>query len=206
MEVKFTISKCPFGDSKRLYSSSTLKIKPGLTPVVGCNGSGKSTLLILLKDQLKDREGARILEYNDRIDGGHNLMERMAINNDMTGVANMFVSSEGERIYRGVGDFVGKIARVVRKEKPKELWCLIDCVGSGLSIDNIVEVKDIISLIQEDNPDIFIYAVLPTNEYEFVRGETCIDAGTLKPVSFNDYEEYREFVMKTRKRKDERGW
>ena len=206
MEVKFEIPQCPFDKGNKLYGGKILKLKPGFTPFVGCNGSGKSTLLVLLKDLLKEREGAVILKYDDRYDGGHNLMDRMAWFGDMESVAGMLMSSEGERIYRGVRDLVGRIARTVRGEKPKELWILMDAVGSGLSIDFICEIKDIFPFIQEQNPGIDCFFLMPTNEYEFARGEDCVDVTTFKHVRFKDYEDYREHVLNTRRKKDARGW
>lgn len=206
MEVKFSIPQCPFGDNKKLYSGKQLFLKQGFTPLVGCNGSGKSTLLLLLKEQLQKREGAVLIEYNDRNDGGHSLIDRMMRFDRTEEAMGMFLSSEGERIFRGVGNLISQIASTIRKQQPKELWILMDCVGSGLSIDYICEIKDIVPFIMEQNPDVHCYFVMPTNEYEFARGEDCIDVTTLKHVKFKDYEDYRDYVLKTRKKKDERGW
>lgn len=188
----------------RLYLRSNVTFYPGLTTLVGCNGSGKSTLMSLIREQLQSDDNALVFKYDDRIDGGHNLMEKLGFNGDMIGLANMFVSSEGERIISGIADFVPRIRPTIRKNNPKEVWIFLDAVGSGLSIDGIQDIKDLFEIIKQDNPDRDVYFVVSTNEFEFAVDSDCIDVTTFLHVHFLEYDTYREFILNTRAKKDRR--
>ena len=165
---------------------------------------GKSTLMMLLQDQMKKDPDILVMKYDDRYDGGHNLMEKMGFLDDLTGLSTMMTSSEGERIYIGIGKFVGTIRRKVREHKPKELWIFMDAVGSGLSIDKIDELKDFSKVIIEDNAGIDVYFVVSTNEYEFAEWADCIDVTTFQHRTFIDYAVYRSYILETAKKKERR--
>lgn len=49
-----------------------------------------------------------------------------------------------------------------------------------------------------------LYIVVSANAYELAAGEACFDVIGGKYVRFGSYDEYREFVLKTRKEKDKR--
>lgn len=201
----FTVPTDPYATGVRLFSRKSVDIDPGLTPLVGCNGSGKSTFLRLLRDQLVDRPGAVVIDYDDRTDGGTNrISELMMMRGDAVAAANMLCSSEGERINQSVGILVSKIGCTVRAERPQEVWVLMDSVGSGLSADYVNEVKDFVSWIRGEETGIVFYFIVATNEYEFARGERCVDVTAMKPVTFKDYEDYRSFILRTRAKKDQR--
>lgn len=204
MARKFQIPTDPYDEGVRLYSRKDISFKPGLTALIGCNGSGKSTLLMLLQDQLRKDPDILVMKYDDRYDGGHNLMEKMGFYDDLAGLMAMMTSSEGERIYQGVGQFIGSIRRQVHKNHPKELWILLDAVGSGLSIDKIDELKELADIIVEDNTGIDVYYVISTNEYEFAAGTDCIDVTTFKHMTFSDYTVYRSYILETAMKKDKR--
>ena len=159
---------------------------------------------MLLQDQLRNIPDALILKYDDRFDGGHNLMEKMGFYNDLVGISAMLTSSEGERIYQGVGQFIGSIRRQVHTHHPKELWIFLDAVGSGLSIDKIDELKEIANIIVEDNAGIDVYYIVSTNEYEFAEGSDCIDVMTFQHKTFSDYTVYRNYILETAKAKEAR--
>jgi len=199
----FTISTNPYGDRK-LYLKRTVVIYPGVTTtLVGCNGSGKSTLMMLLKDQLKKDKNVLVLEYDDRRSGGHALMEKFGFQDNLQELANMMMSSEGERIMIGIGDFISSMRRKIRDANPKELWIFMDAVGSGLSIDGIQDILDVMGVIRKDNT-IPVYTVISTNEYEFAKNPSdSIDVRSLKHIAFNTYDDYRCHILETRKQKDE---
>ena len=53
---------------------------------------------------------------------------------------------------------------------------MLDAVDSGLSVDNIVDVKEqLFKTILEYNYGNEIYIVISANEYEMARGEQCFD-------------------------------
>lgn len=201
---KFTVPTRPFDDNMRLYLRKEVEFHHGLTTLVGCNGSGKTTLMMLIKDELRKDKDVLLLTYNDRSEGQSNLMEALAFRDDMSGVASMFMSSEGERIIRGVGYFAQGIRKRIQKANPKEIWILLDAVGSGLSIDGIQDIKALAKAVIEDNQGTDVYFVVSTNEYEFSIGADNIDVTTFKHVQFKNYEEYRKFILKTSEKKQRR--
>jgi hypothetical protein len=205
MSRKFQIPTDPYDEGVRLYARKDISLNPGLTTLIGCNGSGKSTLLMFLKDQLQKDPDILVMKYDDRYDGGHNLMEKMGFLEDFVGLSTMMTSSEGERIYVGLGHFIGSMRREIRRNHPKEVWILMDAVGSGLSIDKINEVKDFADIVVEDNAGIDVYFIVSTNEYEFADGTDCIDVTTFKHMTFNDYADYRNYILETAKRKEKRN-
>ena len=102
-------------------------------------------------------------------------------------------------IARRLGDYV-------RKTDQKDLFLLMDAVDA-LSIDIIEELKSQLfnlAIKESKSLDKNLYIVISTNQYEFCSGEDCIDAHNGTHVKFKDYNEYREFVLKTRRVKDKR--
>lgn len=87
-----------------------------------------------------------------------------------------------------------------------ERWLLLDATDSGYSVDNVIELKDFLKLIEQDAEKFgkTLYVVITANEYELARGERCMDVNTGKYVTFSDYEEYRKHIIESRKRKDKR--
>lgn len=49
-----------------------------------------------------------------------------------------------------------------------------------------------------------LYIVVSANAYELAAGENCFDVIGGKYVRFGGYDEYRKFVLKSRKEKDKR--
>lgn len=201
---KFIVPTRPFDDDMRLYLRKEVTFNPGLTTLIGCNGSGKTTLMMLIKDELRKDNDILLLSYDDRFDGQSNLMSALGFRGDTTGVINMFTSSEGERIIRGVGYFAQGIRKRIQKANPKEIWILLDAVGSGLSIDGIRNIKDLARVIIEDNQGTDVYFVVSTNEYEFTIDADNIDVTTFRHKQFKDYDDYRNYILKTAKKKEKR--
>ena len=198
---RFAIPTRPW-DEEKLYPRKDVTFWPGhLTVLVGCNGSGKSTLMMFVKDQLRKDKSVLVLSYNDRHDGGQNLMDAFAFHDKMDCFVTMAFESEGERIMDGVSNFAASIRGRIQKHQPKELWILLDAVGSGLSIDGIHEIKKFARLVIDDNPDIDVYFVVSTNEYEFADGEACIDVTTFTHRRFKSYKSYKNFILRTYQKK-----
>ena len=59
--------------------------------------------------------------------------------------------------------------------------------------------------IIEHEKDNDIYIVVSANEFEMAREEQCLDVYNGKYVTFKDYEEYRDLILKSRKWKEERS-
>ena len=81
----------------------------------------------------------------------------------------------------------------------------MDAIDSGLSIDNIVDIKEyLFKTVLENNFGKEIYILVVAKEYEMARGENCFDVRNGKYIKFKDYENYRNFVLKSKEWKEER--
>ena len=83
----------------------------------------------------------------------------------------------------------------------------MDAVDSGYSVDNVGSLKeDFFQVVLEDakKEGIELYIVIAANEYELARGESCMDVMNGKYLTFRDYEDYRKFILNSRKRKEKR--
>ena len=232
MSRKFTLERDYYDEGFNLYKKKTITIKPGVTVLVGCNGIGKSTLLRQIENNLKKEKIPHIL-FDNLKSGGHNARERAGFYGDFRFLATSICSSEGENIIMNMGNLAARLGQFVKngedpKEKkytqlarsiakingeeieeseiPKERWILLDAIDSGLSVDNIVDVKEqLFKTILEYNYGNEIYIVISANEYEMARGEQCFDVYNGKYVTFKDYEEYRNLVLQSKEWKYQRS-
>lgn len=109
-----------------------------------------------------------------------------------------------DRIFRGLEE--GK-KEEMEPPVPNKRFLLLDAVDSGYSVDNVVSLKeDLFQVVLEDakKEDIELYIVIAANEYELARGESCMDVMNGKYLTFRDYEDYRKFILNSRKRKEKR--
>jgi len=229
MGRKIKLWKDPYDCGFDLYKKRTIELKPGITVLVGCNGIGKTTLLHNIEDVLR-KEKIPVAKFDNLSDGGSNSRSEKAFLEDFRFVAESMSSSEGENIVLNLMDLAGKLGRFIKTgiykrrynpfegvfkkdessdkdiEMSNERWILFDTVDSGLSVDNIVELKEgLFKTIIEHEKDNDIYIVVSANEYEMAREEQCLDVYNGKYVAFKDYEEYRDLILKSRKWKEERS-
>ncbi len=230
MSRKFTVEKDYYDSGFELYKKKTMTIKEGVTVFVGCNGSGKTTLLRHIEEMLK-REKIPVVKFDNLSDGGSRAVSAAAFYNDYSFVANSFCSSEGENIVMNVGRLAMKLRSFIQtgkiqnkqddlanafkkavwgedekeEEIPKERWILLDAVDSGLSIDNVVDLKEgLFQAIMEDKGDCAVYIVVTANGYEMARNENCFDVYNGKYIKFKNYEDYRQFVLISKEIKEKR--
>ena len=230
MGRKFKLWKDPYDCGIDLYKKKTIEIKTGVTVLIGCNGIGKTTLLHCIKDSLK-KEKIPCMEFNNLIEGGNSSRQESLYKGDFSFLATSACSSEGENIMLNITKLAVKIGEFVRTgiyqgevsalaksfqkslgvegESPEiqsnERWILFDAVDSGLSVDNIVELKeDLFRIILEHSFGKEIYIVISANEYEMAHGEQCLDVHNGKYITFKNYEEYRNMILESRKWKEER--
>ena len=212
-----------------------INIESGVTVLVGCNGAGKTTLLHNIAEVLEE-EQVPFVKFDNMHDGGHRGLGSAAFNDNFGLMVAMMSSSEGENISLNIGvwstgirNFIveGRYSRGSREESlvdvfrstskelaaknrwlksHKERWFLIDAADSGYSIDNVLELKEILDLIKIDctaaNKEPYI--IISANEYELANGENCFDVNSGKYITFKDYEDYKKFIVKSRKLKDKR--
>ena len=229
MSRKFKMEPDWYGEDIKMYKKKTITLEEGVTVLVGCNGIGKTTMLHQLKEQLTKKK-IPVLSFDNLHEGGSKSLSSAAFNGDWSFAATAMASSEGENIVMNVG----QLARILRhfietgevekqserlhrafaravwgdKAEPvesKERWLLLDAIDSGLSVDNVVDIKEqLFKTILEFNGDKEVYIIVSANEYEMVRGEKCFDVYGGKYVKLKTYEAYRKFILKTRDIKNQR--
>lgn len=204
----FKIDKDYYTEGEVIFKKNNVTINPGMTILVGCNGTGKTTLLNHISEELRSNN-IKYLKFNNLTDGGNNAKDKaLNIDNDMLLLATLATSSEGENIKINISNFATKLGKFFSTYKnEKELWVLLDAIDSGLSIDNIDEIKEFIPFIldHEGNGKIKdIYFVISANSYELARGKKCFDVYNCEYITFKDYENYRNFILKSREIKDKR--
>lgn len=206
MEQKLVVKldKDPYDLGYNLYSKKSVSFTSGrMTVLVGCNGSGKSTLLQYIKNMCDNKEYS-FISYNNLSEGGQNSVSERAFFHDFDTVANLIMSSEGESISINITQLASKIGSKIGEDPARPIVITLDAVDSGLSIDNIVELKEFIGFILEQNSGVPVYIIASANEYELARDEYCLDVQTLKEITFSNYDEYRDFIIASRKKKDEK--
>ena len=234
MSRKFTLIRDYYDEGFNIYKNKDITIESGVTVLVGCNGIGKTTLLHQIRDSLK-KDNIPCIEFDNLKDGGEHARSKAGFYGDFSFLGTAIQSSEGENIImnmlnlaKTLGRFVqygvnpdeeryNGLARTMRKangedveadeiEIPKERWILLDAVDSGLSVDNIVDLKEqLFKTVLEHNFGNEIYIIVSANEYEMARGEQCFDVYNGKYLTFRDYEEYRNLVLQSKEWKRERS-
>ena len=202
---KFKLTNKYYGEDFRMFRRVNIEIDTGLTVLVGCNGAGKTTMLNQINQVLENKDIPCMFHSNLR-DGEKEYRNKAAFYGNYEFVAQSMTSSEGENIVLVLGEIARKMGDLSRRNPDaKELWFLFDAIDSGLSIDNVVEIKEIlIPLVMRENPDKDIYFIISANEYELARNERCFDVMNGKYITFKDYEDYREFILKSSEQKDKR--
>lgn len=209
-----------------------ITLNKGLTVLVGCNGAGKTTLLRNIREQLK-KEEVPVLNFDNLKDGNSSsTFDTAMLKSDFSFIGASLCSSEGENITLNLGRLAVGIREFLEtgiteqdkraerwheifrdedeKKKDKhisnERWILLDAIDSGYSIDNVIELKNLFDLILEDSErmGIDVYIVVSANEYELVSGEDCFNVMNGKYLRFKDYEDFKRFILGTRKKKDKR--
>ena len=193
-------------DNHIFFKKSEVEFEPGVTVLVGCNGYGKTTMLECIKAQCRT-DDIFFIEFESV---GDRQRDRSAAGfyGDINFLASSFCSSEGEKITMSLGKFAGNLGSFVRNHSNvKTLVVTMDALDSGYSIDNVVEAKELLfKTVLEDceSKGIELYIFVTANAYELTIGERCFDPIKGEYISFDNYKQYREFVLDTRKAKDRR--
>ena len=226
MSRAFTIETKPY-DDVRIFYRKNIEIKPGVTVLIGCNGAGKSTLIHTMQDELK-KNNIEYLNYDNLHDGGNRSVSNAMFYDDIGLAASMMCSSEGETITLNIMNLGENIVYYLKHGKTKrtrldimlesienadskkkeetvsqERWIFFDAVDSGLSIDNVLDFKEfVLEPIVKSNSN--LYVILSANSFEMASGEQCLDVYNGQYCTFDNYEEYKKFICKTRERKEKR--
>ena len=230
MSRKIKMWRDPYGEGFNTCKKREIEIEPGLTVLVGCNGAGKTTMIKNIKDEM-GKANVPVFLYNNLSDGGSHSVSAALFSGDSVLGGTMICSSEGERISLNISIAASKwrkfiqtgddgdkfkhltkslsemgINEIKEQEILNERWILLDAIDSGFSVDNIIEVKELFQLVIDDarSQGIELYIIASANEYELASGENCMDVMTGKYIQFKDYDDYKKFILGTRKKKDKR--
>ena len=207
-------------ECRQLYKHNSFTINPGITVLIGCNGSGKTTLQSAIYDDLRSNN-IPAMQYDNLSKGGSNSLSELMWKADYEAVAQMWCDSEGEAItdnllryakkfafflqhgYEELSDF----AKIFRDEpedsKSNERWILFDAIDSGLSIDQVRDVKQyFFSKIIEFAKDNELYIIVTANEYEMCRNSNCFSVFEGKYINLNSYDDYADAILKSRDYKE----
>lgn len=208
MQIRLT--RDYYKDDEFIYEKGRVDFLPGLTVLVGCNGSGKSTMLIQIKNQC-DKRHVPVLYFDNLKQGGSNALQAAGFYGDMDFVMEGLISSEGENINMNLGKFASKMGGFVAgHQDSNQLVFLMDSIDSGLSVDNIIDLKkQLFKTVIEDckSKGVEVYIIVAANEYELANGEQCLDVVNCKYVDIKTYEDFKNVVIESRKKKNQRyGW
>lgn len=188
-------------DEYNLYKSHTFKFNPGVTVLIGKNGSGKSTLIREIEYFLKEEKSNVFTYRNEDYEGKTH--SQFVFNGNYELLAQSMSNSEGQEIKFNFGNNVGRLGDFVRKcakNNEKEIFVLFDGLDSGLSIDGINEITSVFELIEEDSKNMDVYIIITANTYELVRGRNCLYVSNGRYMKFDNYEDYRRFILGGKKR------
>lgn len=224
----------PYGDGFYTCRPKKINLNSGLTVLVGCNGAGKTTLLNNIKQELKGNSVPVLSFNNLTDGGSHGLSlaayneDWSALATMTCSSEGETIGINISRWIQGVRSFIanGFYCANTREERfmdifrdqdklteerkllgeHEERWILLDAADSGYSIDNVLDLKDVFNLIIKDakafNKEVYI--IISANEYELANGEQCFDVNSGKYITFEDYEDYKKFILKSREKKNRR--
>ena len=220
----------PFDEGFSICRRKQITIEPGLSILVGCNGCGKTTTLRNIKEEV-EKENIPVYHYDNLVKGNSRNTIGAAIFGNNIGLASaLMTSSEGESIGINIGQKFQYIRSFIKTgdleklgernpfadlfdddDSKKEIttnkrFILLDAIDSGYSIDNVIELKNIFNLMLKDAEswNIELYIIVSANEYELANGEKCLDVTTGYYHTFDDYEDYKKFILNSGKKKDNR--
>lgn len=226
------IPKSPYGEGI-LYPHSTITFTPGVTVLTGCNGSGKSTLLNILQGQFR-KDNTPFYSLDNQKDGGTSAMSESIYFGDSMLAASMAFASEGEQIlavinhtasklyrfftYGDNGSSVDRLSAAIEGKNPdeeikkkmegnphgNERWLFFDACDSGLSIDNVIDIKNFFQFLLQENKNFDVYIVVSANEYEMADGMKCLNVSRMAYEEYKTYAEYKKAILKSRKKKEKR--
>ena len=200
-----------------LYQKAYIELREGVTILVGCNGYGKSTFLNILKSKC-EYENIPLLLLNAHTEGNH-FIEKAFNQGNINLASTALISSEGENIVLLVADFIKRVGQwiqsilknfdVYKKDNNGfiDAVLIMDSVDSGLSIDNIIEIKNFLGTLISDftSNKIRLHIVISTNSYEFTIGYDCLDVVRGKYRGFRSYIEFKNFILQSRDRMNRRN-
>jgi hypothetical protein len=134
--------------------------------------------------------------FDNLHDGGSNSISKAEFYGDIVHMSRMIISSEGEGIMANFAKVASAIGRFVRDSKAKypndPVFIIMDAIDSGLSVNNIIRIKDLFNIIKKDCKDAVI--ITSCNTFELARDSYCWDVMNSKPIEFKTYTKYHKFI------------
>jgi len=192
-------------DNDILYLKPNFKIEEGVTMLIGANGTGKTTLLLNIKSYLERNK--KCVVYFDMLNDAR-LSKQWALDSgNIQFLADTCTSSEGEGIVFKLGLIVKQVSTMMSSKKAEEIYLLLDNFDNDLSIDAMQDfknyfIKNTLDSMKEHNRH--FYLIMSVNHYEILEGQRCLDVRNNEFLTFETYDNYREWVLKSRKQKEER--
>lgn len=205
MGQKLKIDNDCYGEGIKMYQKGTIEIEPGLTILVGCNGAGKTTLLKQIYKKIQDKNIPCVM-YDNLRDGGVMARSKAVGCGNIAFLSQSFCSSEGENICLNMQVFSNMIYKMF-KENPndQEYWIFADAIDSGLSINNIANLKSgLFEEVLNIHKNKTVYIMVSANSYEMARTQNCFDVISGRYVSIKSYEKYRNVILKSEEKKAQR--
>lgn len=203
--LKIPVVKDYYDEGEQLFLYESLELDKGITILVGCNGSGKTTLIHQLQ-QFATKNNIFWFSYDDVVHGRNAAMQIM-LEEDIDQLGQLYMSSEGERVNKNFSNRMYKFGKFVKDSgDAKDYIFTIDGYDSGTSIDMIDDLIAFFNMLLEDfkERDKNLYIVMSTNQYEPCIENRCLDVTTGGIIEFRNYNEYREFILKSSKFRDNR--
>lgn len=191
----------PMDAGRRVYRKKSIDLVPGLNVLVGPNGAGKTTMLNCIRGILK-KNNLKVFEYDNLKKGGSNALSSATFFGDFSSIAKLMTYSEGESIFFNMTSLTQSMGSFVRSQQSKgePAIILFDAIDSGLSIDFMLDIKNLFDLMYRMDKDDSLYIICTTNSYELAENSYCWDVHSSKPVKFDKYEQFREFILDIRKK------
>ena len=223
--MEFKIEREPYEEGQKLFSKSKLILEPNtISCLVGCNGSGKTTIINEIISNLRKLKAKEV-----RADFFYNSMKKIFGKNEenhdifyinfdkhtktsfseMDYFTNDFAlaySSTGEGIMKRFGDNLGVIGPVLRTLHDKTIFIFFDDCDAGTSIDMIQDIKECFNYMIADceKNNLTYYFILTANSFELCKDLDCISIYDFKHKEFKTYNAFKNFVLKSRIKKDKR--
>lgn len=224
---KLKVEQNPYGENTPLFQMNEIAFEPGITILTGTNGSGKTSLLHDIYSRLYEMHVPVYTRFNLAHDKSS--LENALFNGDADTLMQLMTLSEGETIKFRMGEATGELGKFMNdgviaasweskmvsqivygkeiiKNESQERWILLDESDSGLSIDNLHDLKEFLRFLvtKGEKQNLTVYILISANTYELARGENCMDVRTGTRMRFETYEDYRDYIFESRKHKAER--
>lgn len=225
--MKIKVWRDPYDCGVNITKKREIDFPTGLTVLVGCNGAGKSTLLMNIKDHCK-KNNIPCVNYDNLHDGGHGALSEMFFYGNYSEGSYLLSASEGECVKRNASrflsnlegfiddgfrdDFGYRFSMAVSGHDESEglnknvRVILLDALDSGLSVDSLVELREALDTFSAEleKTGLETYLIATANEYELTEGHRCLDVVSGEFKRFRGYNDYRRFIVSSRKKKEDR--